>query len=231
MRWILEQYEFDYTTLHDADIKQGALNDSADTILIPQQKASDIQDGIKEKNKFDEPYPPEYTGGLGTLGGEQLRKFAESGGTIVAIDSACDFVIDQLHLPVRNVVDDLKQDEFYCPGSLLRIIVDNTHPLGFGMERDHVAAFVNSPVYELVESGVGTVIARYAANNPTLSGWILGSKKLEGKPAIIDVSIGAGKAILIGFRVQFRAQARNTYRLLFNSLIAGTQAQSSLRKF
>ncbi|MFW6075089.1 MAG: hypothetical protein ACOC9Y_05795, partial [Chloroflexota bacterium] len=223
MRWILQQYEFEYSTLNDNDIKQGNLNDRFDTILIPQQKAKDILEGVKEKNKYEEPYPPEYTGGLGTLGGEQLRQFAEKGGTVVAVDTACDFVIAQLHLPVRNIVAEAKKEEFYCPGSLLRIVVDTSHPLGYGLHRDHVATFVNSPVYDLTESGAGTIVARYAANNPNLSGWIMGESKLAGKPAMLEVPIGDGRAILIGFRVQFRAQSRNTYRLLFNSLVRGGQ--------
>lgn len=229
MRWILEQYEFEYATLHDNDVKQGNLADRFDTILLPQQKPEDIFEGNKEKNKYDEKYPPEYVGGLGTLGADALRDFVERGGTLVAVDSACEFAVDHLYLPVRNIVRDVKQDDFYCPGSLLRIVVDQEHPLGLGMERDAVAVFVESPVYDLTAEEAGSVVARYAANRPTSSGWILGEERIAGKPAMLEVPVGRGRVVLIGFRVQFRAQARGTYRLLFNSLMRSKQQASRLR--
>ncbi len=228
-RWILERYEFDYETLHDNDIKQGNLAERFDAILLPQQAPKAMLEGIPEKNKYDEKYPPDYIGGLGTLGANALRDFAENGGTLIALDTACDFVIDHLYLPVKNTVAGLKQEEFYCPGSLLRIVVDDTHQLGYGMHRDEVASFVNSPVYELIESDAGAIVARYAPNNPRLSGWIMGEEKLAGKGAVIDVPIGNGRAVLIAFRAQFRAQSRGSYRFLFNALTSSVQKPSQLR--
>ncbi|CAN5659326.1 hypothetical protein BH23CHL2_BH23CHL2_19920 [soil metagenome] len=228
MRWILEQYGFGYKTLHDADVKQGELAERFDAIILPQQTAKDIHEGVPEKNKYDEKYPPEYTGGLGEVGAEALRAFVENGGTLIAIDQAGDYAKDHLYLPVRNVVKDLKREEFFCPGSLLRLIVDTSHPLGFGLRRDEVAAFVRSPVYELIGKDAETA-ARYAPNNPRLSGWILGQEKLAGKPAVIELPVGKGRVILIGFRTQFRAQARGTYKLLFNAIARSTQTPSRVR--
>lgn len=228
MRWILEEYDFPYVTLRNNDIRQGRLNERVDVILLPQQKAEDILEGIKEKNKWDEPYPPDYVGGLGRLGMDALSRFVEAGGTLIAVDSAGDAVIEHLALPVRNAVAGLKKEEFYCPGSLLRIVVNNEHPVGWGLPRESVAVFVNSPVYELTEQSAGTVIARYATNKPSLSGWILGDNKLTGKPAALELPVGAGRVILLGFRVQFRAQARNTYKMLFNAVWRGDQEQTEV---
>lgn len=229
VRWILEQYGFPFEVLHDAEVKQGNLADRFDAIILPHQSAKRIDEGVPEKNKYDEKYPPEYTGGLGPVGAESLRDFVERGGTLIALDEAGDYVKDQLHLPVRNVVAGVKQEEFYCPGSLLRLVVDNTDPLGFGLRRYEVAVFVKSPVYELIDEDAARVAAHYAANRPTLSGWILGEEKLAGKPALMEFSVGDGKVILIGFRAQFRAQARGTYKVLFNAITRSTQKQSRVR--
>ncbi|MEZ4523850.1 MAG: M14 family zinc carboxypeptidase [Thermomicrobiales bacterium] len=229
VRWILEQYAFDYATLHDADVKQGNLSERFDAIILPHQTAKAIHEGIPEKNKYDEKYPPEYTGGLGDVGAMALRDFVESGGTLIALDQAGDYAKDHLYLPVRNIVENVKQEEFYCPGSLLRLVVDTHHPLGFGMQRDEVATFVRSPVYELVDRSAGSVAARYSTNRPKLSGWILGEEKLAGKPAVIELPVRRGKVILIGFRAQFRAQARGTYRILFNAIARSTQTPSRVR--
>ena len=89
---------------------QGSLRERFDTIVLPQQKPEDLLNGNPEKNQYKEPYPPEYVGGLGQLGVDALREFAEAGGTLVAIDSACEVAIKQLYLPVRNVVEGLPEE-------------------------------------------------------------------------------------------------------------------------
>jgi hypothetical protein len=218
-RFILEEYGFPYTTLHDADIRNGYLVARYDTIVLPHQGREDIVEGNKEKNEYKEPYPPEYVGGLGELGLAALHAFVEEGGTLVALDAACEAVVKGFWLPVRNVLEGLDRKEFYCPGSLLRIIVDPAHPLGWGLRREETAVFINSPAFDL--SGDGTTVARYPLSDPNLSGWILGAKHLAGRGALLDIPLGAGRVILIGFRAQFRAQARGTYRVLFNAIFRG----------
>lgn len=229
VRWIFEEYEQPYTTLHDADVRQGGLRERFDTILLPQHKPEDLLNGNPEKNPYKEPYPPEYVGGLGQLGVDALRAFVEAGGTLVAIDSACDVAIKQLYLPVRNVVEGLSEEEFYCPGSLLRIIVDASHPLGFGLRRNEVALFMKSPVFEPGSGSNASVAASYPLYEPNLSGWILGSDKLAGKAALMEVPLGAGRVVLIGFRTQFRAQARGTYKILFNAVLRSGRKPEALR--
>jgi hypothetical protein len=222
-RWIFEEYEFPYSRLYNPDIRQGDLRASYDTIVLPDQPAKDILEGMPEKNKYKEPYPPEYVGGLGPVGVEALTRFVEDGGTLVTLDSACEFAIKHLYLPVKNVVEGLDADTFYCPGSLLRLLVDGSHPLGFGLSRNEVGLFAESPAFELDGANSGTMVARYPLHNPSVSGWILGEAKIAGKGALAEVPLGAGRVVLIGFRAQFRAQARGTYRVLFNAVMRGGQ--------
>jgi hypothetical protein len=229
-RLIFERFELPYDTLHDDDIRQGNLRQRFDVILLPQQRPADLLNGNPEKNKYKEPYPPEYVGGLGPVGAEALRAFAEAGGTIVALDSSSEFAIQHLYLPVKNAVAGVAEEDFYCPGSLLRVVIDTSHPIGYGMPRDGVALFMKSPVFEVSGPGAGEVDVPVSYPNvaQNLSGWILGSEKLAGKAAVVDVPVGAGRAVLIGFRPQFRAQARGTYKILFNAVLSAAQGKPEM---
>ena len=211
-RWILEQNEFYYTSLLDRDIRKGQLQEF-DVILFAEQSAREIREGLSE------PYPQEFRGGIGKEGMKSLKRYARQGGTLVFLGKSAQLPADEWKVGFREVVRKLPRSDFFVPGSLLRIQVNRRHPIGYGMSEQSAAMFVKSPAFE-ADSAV--VVASYSEEDLLLSGWIDGAEYLTGKKAVFEVPIGKGRIIVIGFRCQFRAQTRVTYKLLFNSIFYAT---------
>jgi hypothetical protein len=226
-RWVLEEFAVDYETLETPDIRQGGLRGRFDVILLPQMKAEELRDGLPEKTRYKDPNPPEYVGGLGSLGMDALREFAATGGTLIGIDHVSQALIEGFALPVRNALKDKPQEEFFCPGSLLQVVVDTKHPLGYGLPRETAVLFIESMAFETAGTDV-TTVATYPSSNPNLSGWILGSEHLERRGALVDVRYGEGSVVLVGFRPYFRAQSRGTYKVLFNAIARAGYVEEQL---
>jgi hypothetical protein len=211
-RWVLERYDFPVDTLHDAEIRTGDLS-RYHAIILPDQRAESILHGYAPGSR-----PAELTGGIGLDGMLRLREYVEAGGRLIAFDGASQLLIDQLGLPLRDVVGGLPAEEFFVPGTLIRLEVDPDHPLGWGMPADAAASFVRSSAWEPTAPGSVDVVARYGEEDIVLSGWALGEDRLAGRAALVQVPLGNGDVVLFGFRPQFRGQPRGTFKLLFNAL-------------
>ncbi|GIW52296.1 MAG: peptidase [Gemmatimonadales bacterium] len=227
-RWILEQWGFPYTSLLDADIRRGDLNSKYDVIILPADRL-EMMTGERrgEEGGFGpspEDYPAEYRSGFGQEGVDALRQFVENGGTLVTFAEAGELAIQKFGLPVRNVVAGLSSKEFWCPGSTLRVNVNRTHPLGYGMPREALATFLaGGQVYEVVPGSRNERVQRivtFADREILQSGWLLGEEVIAKKAAMVSVELGRGKVVLIGFRAQHRAQTHGTFKLVFNTLVS-----------
>ena len=199
-----------YQELHDREVRGGRLRERFDALVLPDQAPGALLGGHAPGSM-----PEEYTGGLGAEGVAALRAFVEGGGTLVALDSATGFVIEQLPLPVKNVLAGVEPTAFFCPGSILRVSADAEHPLAHGLPKATPVWFEGSPAFEVEK---GDVVLRYESADPLLSGWLLGADRLRDKAALVAVPLGKGRVVLFGFRPQYRAQSRVTYAALLNAL-------------
>ncbi len=214
-RWILKNYGFAPITLHNGDIQASHLLDQFDAIILPDDMPNRILDGFAPGL-----LPGEYVGGIGQTGVESLREFVAGGGTLIAFNNASLFAIEQFGLPVTNVLANLKPDEFYCSGSLLRVDVpDPSRPDLWGLPRDPVVMFENGPVFAVNPGFRGAVLATYPADvSPLASGYLLHPERIEGKAAALEVAYGNGRIYLFGFKPQWRAQSHGTYKFIFNAI-------------
>jgi hypothetical protein len=239
-RFVLEQYGFPFVNLANEDIRSGAFSRDIDVLLVPDVDPDILAIGRssdEERRRFDAPLPPRYAGGWDeweaepgkkkedkpVAGGKRIRDWVRAGGTVVALDSSADYFIKLFELPVVNVLDKTKEDLFDCPGSTLRVLVDTSHPLGYGMREQEAVYFARSPAFRTSVPDTRferRVIARYPddAKDILVSGYLKGGELLERRAAVVEYRVGQGRVVLIGFRAQHRAQPLRTFKLLFNAL-------------
>jgi hypothetical protein len=224
-RWLLEEYQFHFTSINDAEIGAGNLRKRYDAIILPSASAEQLRYGNPAGV-----VPPEYVGGLAEAGLAALRNFVQAGGTLICLDQAGGLAIEAFKLPLRDVAHEIGNDELFCPGSILRIELDPGHPLSYGMSPHTAGFFAFSSAYDIVgapnaetqdRKSAGSrvrTVARYASENLLVSGWIEGESTIAGRPAAVEISLGQGRVMLLGFPVQHRGQSHATFRLLFNSI-------------
>lgn len=211
-RWLLEEFGFAYQSLRNADIQAGDLRKSNDVIVFPSASTSNLANGHRPGAM-----PPEYTGGLGQKGAQELKQFAESGGTLVFLNESTAYAIDVLGVAATDVTRGLASRDFYVPGSLLHVALDATNSLALGLPGAITVWSERSPAFEPTPNA--QVVARYPAENLLASGWLLGEKYLADRTPLLRVPVGQGRAILFGMRPQYRAQSYQTSKLFFNALV------------
>ena len=125
---------------------------------------------------------PEYAYALTPDDLQAFEAFVRAGGTVVCLNNATAFAIQQFKLPVKNVVAGLRPEEFFLRGSIVEVTTDPTHPVMAGMPAKAAVFADSSPVFETLEGFKGTVLARYQdSGSPLLSGYLIGEKYLQGK--------------------------------------------------
>ncbi|MGI8786795.1 MAG: M14 family zinc carboxypeptidase [Pyrinomonadaceae bacterium] len=210
-RFVFDTFQIPFRSISDADFRGNNLN--YDAIILPSNGEKEIVEGLKA-----EKYPKQFTGGIGEQGIENLKKYVENGGKLICFDASCEMIIKRFDLPLKNVLKDLKRSEFYCPGSILSLDVDNTNPLAKTFGKQAAAYFINSSAFEITDASRVKSVATYAKSNALLSGWLLGEKYLDGKTALAETDYGKGKIVLFAFRPQHRGQTFGTFPFIFNAL-------------
>ena len=234
-KWLFEQFEFPYEIVYPQTLDAGNLNAKYDVLVFPDGSAR-LAEGGRGRGGAQpsaESIPAEFRGWLGTISAEktipQLKRFADAGGTIIALGSSTSMG-ELLGVPVKNYLVEtdasgaekpLTQDKYYIPGSLLRMSVKNTVPLAYGMPNQVDVVFSNSPVFRVAPGAAASGTTAVASfDNPDLvsSGWAWGRDYVRGGTAVVDATVGKGKVVLFGPEIAFRAQTHGTFKLLFNGL-------------
>jgi hypothetical protein len=222
-RWLLETYGVAVKSLSPQDVQKGVTG--YDALILPDIPKDILSAGRRgdAAMKYREELPPEYRGALEKAGADALRKFVQDGGTLIAFGDACEYVIDEFNVPVRNALAGTKAEDFSNPGSLVRLRIRQDHPVTQGMPAETAAFLDAAMAFETTAPASSMqrwVLATYPEDEQDilLSGWIHGAERLTRKAAAVAVTYGKGKIVLFGFRPQHRGQTHATFPLVFNAL-------------
>jgi hypothetical protein len=241
-RWLLERYEFPFEIVYPHDLDAANLVGRFDVLILPDGgvPAEDAGQGPggggggggggaggpQEPDSLT--IPAEFRARLGRFTTEQtlprLREFLNAGGTIITIGSSTQLA-RHLGLPVENQLAEngqpLPREKFYVPGSVLRVRVDNTQPIAYGMPEQVDVFFDESPVWRIASGAPAADMQRvawYDSDEPLRSGWAWGQERLLGGLAAAQARVGRGTLYLFGPEILFRAQPHGTFKFLFNGI-------------
>jgi len=248
MRWILEQFEFPFKVVYPPALDAGKLNSQFDVLIFVSRAIPSLRgEGASRFRSFSPPdpqtIPAEYQNRIGRITAEktipQLLQFIKDGGTVLTIGSSTNLAY-HAGLPIANALteklDDgterpLPRTKLFVPGSVLRVLVDNTNPLAYGIPEKLDVNFNNSPVFKLLPEASlkgARPVAWFDNKDPLRSGWAWGKHHLHGGIAVIEADMGKGKLFLFGPEITRRAQPHGTFKFLFNGIYYGGSTSTKL---
>lgn len=235
VRHALDKFEVKYDLIYKERVKQGALRDAYDVILIPNQGRSgkglvfDIEpkskplaytktDQFKTMGVYGS--SEDITGGMGLAGVAEFEKFINAGGVLLTLGQAS-FFPAEFGL-TRRIDAGRTSPQFYAPGPIVEAeILKPEHPLFYGYRQKTIPVrYANGPLLSLPERDRDQVLMRLPGTDKSvLSGLMRGVNETRNRPAIVDVPTGRGRVILFATNPCYRWQNHGEFGLLFNSIL------------
>jgi hypothetical protein len=205
LRWILDtRLGLSFSDVSAADIAAGMLSDY-DVLVVPS--GSDAT----------------ASSALGEAGRDALAGWVRDGGTLITLRDSSRLA-SRLNLTSARYVSATSD----IPGSLIRVEVDPSSPLGQGVG-EHAYVMYE---YEFVWSAPPAVSpVRFPMAHDSdwfVSGFARGEEQLYGKTAVVDEPVGDGRLVLFGFDPNYRAFTNGTTQVLLNALVGETPAGTEL---
>ncbi len=206
-----QQIEYPVTLINNSDLGRANLNET-DIIILADGNYSD-------------------------LASDKIKSWVNNGGKLILLQGAVSMAADKKLFSVK-LKEDKKDDKpanntatrsyadrerssvkTNVPGAIYRIDLDNTHPLGFGMDRSYFTLKLGDDVYDYLEGNdtwnVGTV-----KKDNYISGFVGQTSKarLTNGMLIGTESVGRGTVVYFADDPLFRGFWENGKLLFANSL-------------
>jgi hypothetical protein len=252
IRFMLEQFEFDFELVFAPQLDAGDLNNRFDVLIFPDGAIPSAgrgggggggRGGGRPSAELVEQIPPQYRDRLGSVTADQtvpqIMEFIQQGGTVITVGSSTNLAF-HAGLPIRNhlvaMVEGqerpLRSEDYFVPGSILDMKVEHVSPLTHGIGDRLDVNFGRSPVFTLEPGAEAQGVRRigwYDTAEPLRSGWAWGQHYLQNGTAMVEARIGDGYLFLFGPRVTYRAQPYACFPLVFNGIYYGTASESRSR--
>ena len=237
-RWLFDTQGVPFANVTDSLIKSGTLRAQFDVLIIPDMSLREAKDGLAERAA-----PAEYANGLGAAGVKAIGEFVAAGGVLMTFDRGSELAMEAVPgLPVRRISpqsraparDGRARDDstnappgagIVAPGSILRTLSASGHRLTMGMPDTVPVYFTNSTAFDVAQDAKVEVPLRYPgeASSILMSGYLTGGDALAGKAAAVDITVGAGRVVMFGFRPQYRGQSWGTFKLVYNAILTSAE--------
>jgi len=237
VRFAFDQLDIPFAMTHKDHLRKGNLKDKYDVIVLSNCRGAsgaDIVNGLdpefrgplafvksKEFKHLGTPDSCEdITGGMGIEGVNNLQKFVEDGGLLIALHNPVRVPVD--YGMVRGISLFNPSGSFYNPGSLLKgEIINSKHPIGYGYDEDvSIYRRHSGPLLSISPEKEKFVVARYASEGEVcLSGIVKSQAEIKGKAAIADVPVGKGHIVLFTFNPFWRDLSHGCYMFVFNAIL------------
>ncbi|MBW6536134.1 MAG: hypothetical protein K0B11_14090 [Mariniphaga sp.] len=236
-RYLFDEYHIPYTVLRPENLQTVNLQRDFDVLIFTDRSKSIYMTGKPERDGKPVPsnYPPEFAKGMEKKGFENLMKFVNNGGKIMAWGPATELFLgaisigekddenkEEFMLPMSDIGKNLTSQGLYVPGSLLRLNFRNDHPLAWGMPEQCGVFHRGTPVFRTSIPGLDMdrrVIATFPEDDILISGFAQKEELLKRESALVWIKKGKGQIVLSSFNPQFRASTPVTFKLLFNAVL------------
>jgi len=169
---------------------------------------------------------------------EKIKSWVQNGNTIIAIKGGAEWVIrngftkENLQQPDTSKLLSVRQDFDRATeiegakalgGSIFRIDLDTTHPVGFGFTTRKIAVYKNSLTFFQNSKNPYSTVAQYLAE-PLIGGYVHPTtiKKMKGSASILVGSEGPGRVVMFADEPNFRGAWYGTNKLFLNALFYGS---------
>jgi hypothetical protein len=169
---------------------------------------------------------------------DKIKAWVQNGNTMITIKGGADWAIrngftKEKLIPADTSKQTLARQNFdraveiegakALGGSIFKVDLDTTHPIGFGFTNRKLSVYKNSLTFLQNSSNPYSNVAQYLSD-PLVGGYVHPTtmKKLKGSASILVGSEGAGRVIMFADEPNFRGTWYGTNKLFLNSLFYGS---------
>ena len=153
------------------------------------------------------------------------------GGTLIGLDTATDFVLNQLELGSLKswyaLEGNQQAQRVTAPGAFFRAELDSEHWMSSGFTQTPAMLVNSNRVYVVPEgppSPARNAVIKVQQEDIRISGhaWAENLERLPGSVLLWQERVGSGQVILFTEDPNFRGYWRGANRLFLNAVILGT---------